>query len=223
MRTVIVENAKGILVEEIAKKPNKMELSEAATAPVFPEILPYGIDLALVERLATQYMTAVQIGGYLRIPAGEFMNVLNRYPAIREAFDYGRAKTAERATRTVLEYVDRGDLEMTKYLLERKAGWNVPKERETVILPAAPAQASIDGSHVMGLAERQRALLNAPDAEIVTVDAETTTAPAEAPGTASEAPAEAPATTIRQSREEATARLIREAVVDGAIEQNRDS
>ena len=184
----IIINKNGRFAARPALRKTAINSMEAETMAIVPESLPYGIDLELVERLASQYMTAAQMGGYFRIPPGEFVDMINRYPSIREAFDYGRAKTAERATRTVLERVEEGDLEMTKYLLERKAGWNQPKERETIILPSAPAVASIDGSHVFGLAERQRALLNLPEAEIVTVDA------VEVPGTASEAPPEAPGT-----------------------------
>jgi len=127
-------------------------------------VLPYGITIGEVERMASQLMTLEQIAAVLRLPAAVFLDCVKRFPALRHAYEGGAASAIDRSTAVVKAAVDSGDLAAARYVLERKGGWTAPRDTQVVVM--APSVVSVDGSHVAELASMQRAIRDAPDAEL---------------------------------------------------------
>lgn len=128
--------------------------------------LPYGLSMEEVSRMAKQLMTVAQIAARFALPEKVLIDCFTRYPKLRHAFELGAAKTIDRATEVMVDAMDAGDLAATKFILERKGGWQAPRDNIVVINGGLASMPQIDGSHVIDMAAQQRALRDAPDAEM---------------------------------------------------------
>lgn len=129
-----------------------------------PETLPYGISAPEVHRMASQLMSFEQIAGVFSLPVAVFTDCLKRFPTLRHAYETGAANMIDRATAVIRAAVELGDTATARFVLERKGGWEA-KQQAPVVIMAAP-MAQIDGAHVSELASMQRAIRDAPDAEM---------------------------------------------------------
>lgn len=129
--------------------------------------LPYGLTLEVVQRMAHQLMSVAQIAACHSLPEKVLIDCFARYPKLRHAFEIGAAMTVDRATATMVGAMEAGDLVATKFILDRKAGWAPPPRDSVVVINGGLAgMPQIDGSHVIDMAAQQRALRDAPDAEM---------------------------------------------------------
>lgn len=128
-------------------------------------ILPYGITLQEVQRMSMQLMSFGQISAVFGLPVSVFLDCLKRFPSLRHAYEGGAANAIDRASAVVRAAVELGDTGMAKFVLERKGGWEPPRQAAQVVV-VGPTMANVDGSHVTELASMQRAIRDAPDAEL---------------------------------------------------------
>ncbi len=138
---------------------------EKTAVELFQPVFPYGITLKEVQRMAMQLMNYEQIAAVFGLPVQVFLDCLKRFPALRHAYEGGAANMIDRSTAVVRAAVELGDTGMAKFVLERKGGWEPPQKQPQVVI-MAPAVAAVDGAHVNELAAMQRAIRDAPDADM---------------------------------------------------------
>lgn len=128
-------------------------------------ILPYGITLEEVQRMAMQLMTFDQIAAVFGLPKQVFLDCLKRFPAMRHVYETGAANMIDRATAVLRAAVELGDTATARFVLERKGGWEPPAKQAQIVV-VQPGMTTVDGGHVSELASLQRAIREAPDAEL---------------------------------------------------------
>lgn len=84
--------------------------------------------LSEVTRLCDLQMSLEGISACLGISANWFLKLRKDYPSIKEAMRKGYSQREQKLVKSLSLKADQGNLDATKYILERRYGWNMSKD-----------------------------------------------------------------------------------------------
>jgi hypothetical protein len=77
----------------------------------------------VIEELAMQGLTHEQVGDYFGIPRTRVTEAFSACEDLRQAYDRGLAIGIAKATKTLMELVEKGNVVATLFYLKSRAGW----------------------------------------------------------------------------------------------------
>lgn len=161
----ILEDLRAAGAVERAAAAGAKRAAQTVQAPP-DEALPYGMDIAEMDRMARQFMRRAEMAAIVGIPDSVLADCADQFAPLRHVLERGAALTIDKASANILAAVDAGDLGASRFVLERKGGWTLPRDAPTIVVQSG-VTVTIDGAHISDIADAQRDIRTISEAEIV--------------------------------------------------------